>query len=296
MKKYFALLGLTALLAVTSCGNKDQQAALDSDSVRIADLTTEYNQATSFNDSLMLLMGDIYTGLDSINMQEGLLYSQGGDNVDRRAEIRENLANIRARLNANRQLLNDMEAKIKNSDNQNAVLTKTIAQLKAHIQQQEQKISQLEADLSKTKEELTVAHGEITNLNTQVAETQEQVKVETAAKEKAQQETVAAENEANRVYYCIGTNKELKNKGILEKKFLRATKVLQGNFDHNYFTAADKRSISLIPTGGKKVEIKTNMPADSYQIIDNADGTKSIKITNPTKFWSLSPYLVVQIN
>lgn len=294
MKKYFSLVAI-ALIVLASCGTKDAKQ-LDSDSVKIADLTSEYKEATSFNDSLMLLMGDIYTGLDSINAQEGLLYSAGGDNADRRAEIRENLNNIRARLNANRQLLNDMEAKLNASDNKNAVLAKTISQLKAHIAQQDEKISRLESDLSKSKAELEQAHGQISSLNTQVAETQEQVKVETAAKEQAQQETVAAENEANKVYYCIGTNKELKNNGILSKKFLGATKVLQGNFNTSYFTKGDKRSLSIIPTGGKKVKIWSNMPAGSYQILDNADGTKSIKITNPSTFWSRSPYLIIQIN
>ena len=230
MKKIFAFIGLGALLLASACGNKNG-GQVDSDSMRFADLTSEYNEATSFNDSLMLLMGDIYTGLDSINAQEGLLYSQGGDNVDRRAEVRQNLENIRARLNANRRLLADMEAKLNSSNNKNAVLTKTISQLKAHIEQQDQKIARLEADLSKTKGELEAAHGEISNLNTQVAETQEQVKVETAAKEQAQQQAIEAENEANRVYYCIGTNKELKKNGLLQKKFLGATKLMQCNFN-----------------------------------------------------------------
>lgn len=295
MKKLFPILAVGALIFASACGNKEARE-LDSDSMKIADLTSEYNQATSFNDSLMLLMGDIYTGLDSINQQEGLLRSLGGDNTGRRAEIRQNLENIRARLNANRQLLNDMEVKLKSSNNQNVVLTKTIAQLKDHIAQQDQKIAALESDLSNTRGQLETAKGEITNLNTQVAETQEQVKAETAAKEQAQQETVAAENEANRVYYCIGTNKELKQNGMLEKKFLGATKVLKGNFNANYFTQADKRTISIIPTGGKKVKIWSNMPAGSYQIVENADGTQTIKITNPEKFWSLTPYLIVQIN
>lgn len=302
MKKLLALLGAAAIvLAVASCGSKKQE--VDSDSMKIVDLTQEYQQATSFNDSLMLLMGDIYTGLDSINMQEGLLYSQGGDNADRRAEIRQNLASIRARLNANRALLNDMETKLNNSNNKNGVLTKTIAQLKAHIEQQDQKIARLEADLSKTQGELTqtrgqlaTAHTEIGNLNTKVAETEEQVKVETAAKEQAQQETIAAENEANKVYYCIGTNKELKKNGLLEKKFLGATKVMKGNFNASYFTQADKRSLGIINTNGKKVKIWSNMPSGSYQIITNADGTQSVKITDPARFWSLSPYLIIQIN
>ena len=287
MKKTFICLGLGALLLASCSGNRKQ---LDEDSQRIAQLSAEYQEANSFNDSLMLLMGDIYTGLDSINQQEGLLYNIGqGDNVDRRQEVRQNLANIKARLNANRALLDKMEAQLKNSNNQNSVLTKTIAQLKAHIEQQDQKIAQLENDLSS-------ARGQIEQLNTQVAETQEQVKAETAAKEQAQQETVAAENAANTVYYAIGTNKELKKNGLLEKKFLGATKVLQGDFNSSYFTKGDRRNITSIPTQSKKLKVWSNNPKNSYEITENAQGYKVLKITDPAAFWSLSPYLILQVD
>lgn len=287
MKKNLLLLGIGALLLASCTGN---QKKLDEDSIRIADLTAEYQEATSFNDSLMLLMGDIYTGLDSINMQEGLLYNMGnGENNDRRAEIRHNLSAIKARLAANKQLLNDMEAKIKASGNQNSVLAKTISQLKDRIAAQDQKIANLESELSAAKDQ-------IENLNTQVAEGQEQVKAETAAKEEAQAQAVAAENAANRVYYAIGTNGDLKSKGLLEKKFLGATKVLTGNFDSSYFVTADKRNLSSIPTNSKKVKIWSNMPTDSYTIVGGKDDPKTIEITNPSKFWSLTPYLIIQVD
>lgn len=288
MKKSFYLLAAAALVLV-GCANK-QSEQLNEDSLRIVELSEDYQEATNFNDSLMLLMGDIYTGLDSINAQEGLLYNLGnGENPNRREEIRQNLSNIKARLNANKNLLNEMEKKLKDSGNQNAVLTKTISQLKAHIEQQDKKIAQLEADLNAAK-------GQITELNTQVATAQEQVKTETAAKEQAQQETVAAENELNKVYYAIGTNKELKKNGLLEKKFLSSTKVLKGDYNLSYFTTADKRTLKSIPTNSKKLKIWTNMPADSYQIVDNADGTKTLKITDSQKFWSFTPYLILQVD
>lgn len=274
-------------LLLSSCAGKDQKK-IDEDSVKIADLTAEYEEATNFNDSLMLLMGDIYTGLDSINTQEGLLYNMGsGDAADRRAEIRRNLSTIKARLAANKQLLASMEAKVKASGNENSVQAKTIAQLRQHIEQQDAKIAQLESDLSKAREE-------IGNLNTQVAETQEQVKVETQAKEEAQAATVAAENEANKVYYAIGSNKELKDKGLLSKKFLGTTKVLKGNFDASYFVTADKRTLKSIPTNAKKVKIWSNMPEGSYRIVGEKDGPKSIEIVNPDKFWSLASHLIIQ--
>lgn len=285
MKKSLLLLGLGALI-FSSCSNNNKK--LEEDSIKIADLTADYQEAASFNDSLMLLMGDIYMGLDSINMQEGLLYNMNSnEGVDRRAEIRQNLSTIRSRLEANKKMLAEMEAKVKNSNNQNSVLLKTIDQLKAHIESQDLKISQLENDLANAKTQ-------IDDLNNQVTETQEQLTSETAAKEQAQQETIAAENEANKVFYAMGTNKELKNNGLLEKKFLGATKVLQGNFNTNYFTVSDKRNLSTIHTNSKKVKIWSNMAAGSYEIVENADNTKTIKITNPAKFWSITPYLIIQ--
>lgn len=287
MKKGIIALGTIALL-LTSCGGT--QKKLEEDSLRIADLTSQYEEATNFNDSLMLLMGDIYTGLDSINMQEGLLYNMSAsENGNRRQEIRENLNNIKVRLAANKQLLMEMESKLKSTGNKNAVLLKTINQLKSHIEQQDEKIALLEGDLSK-------ARGQIENLNTQVAEGQEQVKVETAAKEAAQEEATAARNEANKVYYAIGTNKDLKNQGLLEKKFLGSTQVMKGDFDASYFVTGDMRNLKSIPTGAKKVKIWTNMPSGSYRIVGDKEGPKTIEITDPAKFWSLSRYLVVQVD
>lgn len=289
MKKILALIGAGSLLLGAACSGNQEK--IDEDSARIAELTSEYNEATSFNDSLMLLMGDIYTGLDSINSQEGLLYNMNatGENVDRRAEIRQNLSNIKARLAANRALLDQMEAKLKASNDASSIAAKTIAQLKERIEQQDAKIAELEGELAN-------ARGQIDELNTQVAQTQADLSAESAAKEKAQQETVAAENEANKVFYAIGTNKELKKNGLLEKKFLGATKVLQGDFNASYFTQADKRTITSIPTNSKKLKIWSNMPEGSYEIVTNANDTKTLRITNPTAFWSLTPYLILQID
>lgn len=289
MKKLILFFGLGVLL-MSSCAKREEQQTVNEDSIKLVDMTAQYEIATNFNDSLMLLMGDIYTGLDSINMQEGLLYNMGnGENVDRREEIRNNLSAIKKRLAANKQLLAQLEAKIKAEGNENSVQAKTIAQLRQHIEQQDQKIAQLENDL-------TQARGQIEQLNTQVAETQEQVRIETAAKEEAQAETVKVENEKNTVYYVIGTNKDLKQKGLLEKKFLGATKVLRGDFDPSYFKKADLRTLKSIPTGSKKVKIWTNMPEGSYQIVGEKDGPKTIEITNPEKFWSLASHLVIQID
>lgn len=290
MKKLFYMLGIGVLLtSITSCDKKAEQQVQE-DQKQIAELNANYQQATNFNDSLMLLMGDIYTGLDSINTQEQLLYAPGqGDNANRRAEIQHNLSAIKQRLAANRQVLDKLENNLKTSNNKNEVLLRTINQLKARLDAQDQRVKELETQLAD-------ANAQIGQLTTQVAETQEQVKTETAAKEEAQQQATEANNELNVVYYAIGTNKELKQNNLISKKFLGATKVMKGDFNQAYFTKGDKRNITVIPTTGKKIKLWSNNPVGSYQIISEPNGTQSLKITDPAKFWSLSPYLIIQID
>ncbi len=294
MKQRTAIL--TAACAIlmggmASCSNPNGSAEGEMTAQdTIAQLSEEYSQAQNFNDSLLLLMGDIYTGLDSINMQEQLLYTPGaGDNANRRAEIQANLSAIRARLNANRKLLNEMQGKLNASNQKNSVQAKTITQLQARIDAQEKRITELQNQLND-------ANAQIGQLNNQVAETQEQVKAETAAKEEAQQQATETANELNTVYFAIGTNKELKKQGLLEKKFLGATKVMKGDFNRSYFTKADKRTLTTIPTSGKKVKIWTNMPSGTYQIVTESNGTQSVKITSPERFWQYTPYLIIQID
>lgn len=256
----------------------------------IADLTAEYQEATNFNDSLLLLMGDIYTGLDSINIQEGLLYNLGpGENSQRRDEIRQNLANIKARLAANRQLLAEMEQKLGSAEKNNVVLQRTIEQLKNHIAQQDAKISDMEAQLQGANEQ-------IAELNMTVEEKEMQVQEQTQAREAAQQQAqkadqqrLAAESETNAVYYALGTGKELKNNGLNDPK--------KGYQNMSYFTKADKRSLTEIPLYSKSDPKFRSQepPKNSYTIVTNADKTKTLRITDPVEFWKYTKYLVLEV-
>lgn len=288
MKKIsIALCGIT-LLGFTACNSGYKEKA-EQDSLRILELTSNYEEAATFNDSLMLLMADIYNGLDSINMQEGLLYNMGNGESDRRAEVRRNLTAIKERLAQNHQLLAHMEKKMKDSGNQNAVLSKTIEQMKIRLDDQDSHIASLESKLA-------IANDSIANLNAQVAAKEMQVQVQTEAKDAAFNALNEADRQLNTVYYAMGTNKELKENGLLEKKFLGQTKVLKGDVNEAYFTRADKRTLTTIPTGAKKIKIWTNMPAGSYEEVKNADKTITLKITDPSEFWNYSPYLIIQLD
>lgn len=285
--KRILIFATVALVTLAACNNQDKN--VEENQSMVEELNTRYQEANDFKDSLLLLMGDIYAGLDSINTQEGLLITPGiGDNSDRRAEIKENLTLIRQRLELNKKLLAELEKKAKDANANSVVLQRTIEQMKQRIAEQDARISELSEELAKANET-------INTLTDQVNETQQQLDEQTKISEDTQAQLTATENEANTVYYIIGTAKELKEANVLEKKFLQATKIMQGDdIRYSSFIKGDKRTLLSIPTGAKKVEIKSLNDAASYEIVGGKDEPKTIKITNPELFWQKTPYLVIE--
>ena len=100
----------------------------------------------------------------------------------------------------------------------------------------------------------------------------------------------------NAVWYCVATSKKLKDTKIISNTGLfQAKKVLATDFDKTAFTKVDLRNVSSIPTNSKNVKIISSHPQSSYKLVTGDDKNITIQITDPSKFWSVSKYLVVQI-
>lgn len=247
--------------------------------------------ALANQDSLLVLLNDITDGMNQIKDLEKILGNTNdltAESQSRKDQIRNDMYSIQQALQERRERLAELEKKLKSSQGYNATLQKTIDNLKAEIATQETTISTLRNDLASAKIQIADLGTKVDSLSTTVASVTEE-------KVKAQEETQNVTNELNTCYYAIGTKKELKEAKIIETGFLRKTKLLQADFQQSYFTKADKRTLTVIPTQSKKAKILTNMPSDSY-VIEDEGGIKVIKVTNPERFWSLSNYLVIQVD
>ena len=79
-------------------------------------------------------------------------------------------------------------------------------------------------------------------------------------------------------------------------QFLSKGDVLKnGDFNKDYFTPIDIRYDKEIKLYSKNAKVLTTHPAGSYALEKDSNGQYEIHITNPTKFWSVSKYLVVQV-
>lgn len=289
MKKTL-LAGLGALLALSACNQKNETE--EAHKQAIADASkVELQNAVADRDQLFLLVNEISQGMDQIKDLENILTvnaNAGGETPSQREQIQADIASIQKALQERREKLAELEKKLNNSTLTNNNLRSTIATLRNQIDTQCNEIESL-------KTNLTAAKARIGELNTAVDSLNTTVTTVTAQKDEAEQQSVDLANELNTCFYAVGSKKELKDNEIIETGFLRKTKIMEGDFDRNFFTTADKRTLTTIPLHSDKAKVLTNQPESSY-VIEDVDGQKVLRITNPASFWSLSNYLVVQIN
>ncbi len=103
--------------------------------------------------------------------------------------------------------------------------------------------------------------------------------------------------ELNEAYYSYGTVKELRDNGVIEKKgaiYSLKTIKIKSDLNEDYFTKIDITKVKEIPFEGKKYEIITDHPSDSYEVTGEGNSHKLI-IKNYKKFWKISKFLVIGI-
>ncbi len=271
MKKTL-LAGLGALLALSACNQKNETE--EAHKQAIADASkVELQNAVADRDQLFLLVNEISQGMDQIKDLENILTvnaNAGGETPSQREQIQADIASIQKALQERREKLAELEKKLNNSTLTNNNLRSTIATLRNQIDTQSNEIESL-------KTNLTAAKARIGELNTAVDSLNTTVTTVTAQKDEAEQQSVDLANELNTCFYAVGSKKELKDNEIIETGFLRKTKIMEGDFDRNFFTTADKRTLTTIPLHSDKAKVLTNQPESSY-VIEDVDGQKVLQI------------------
>lgn len=288
IKKTFLTFAVTAIaLGLSSCGDKSENQTQQVSQPTAADLQAQRDAAEK--DSLIALFNDIYGDMMQIKEVESIITVPRVNGEKTSAPLlRDDIQAIRQTLQERRERLAELEKALSSKSGENSQLTQMIANLKENI-------AQNEATINTLTEQLQIANDQIASLNVQVDSLNTSVATATAEKQAAEETNQKLTNEMNRVYYAIGSGSELKEHKLVESKFLRKTKVLQnGDFDEAYFTVADKRTLTSIPLASKKAKVMTGQPEDSYTITENANGTKVLNITNPTRFWNAGIYLIVK--
>lgn len=281
---FYSLLLSTAVLSITSCGEKADKGNTEADSLRNV---IGANMAEM--DEMNLFLDAVNTSMDSVvNMEGGILRTSGESPMSKKEQIKQNLEAYKMMLERQRERISILEAKLKDGDAKSKKMLQTIQALKKQIEEKDKTIVELTEELEKRKFDIVTLKSHVDKLNTNVA----QLKEEKAEQEKALE---AQSDMLNEAYVVIGSKKELKAAGLMTGGSLfKKSKLNMSKVNASAFRKIDIRNVKSFKIPANRYEILSQMPSGSYKVSNNSDGTSTLTITDATRFWSVTNYLVIK--
>ncbi len=266
-----------------ACGNK-VEGNPEADSLR-----NVLNEKLSEMSEMGLFLDAVNASMDSVvNMDGNILQTVGESPLSRKQQIQQNIEAYKLILQRQRERLATLEEKLKGSEANNEKMLKIISSLKQQLNEKDQAIVELTEELGKRNVDIKTLKTHVEKLNTQVAQLEEETKSQ-------EQALVAQSDIMNEAYVFIGSKKELKDAGLLTSgSIFKKSKLDLSQLNASAFNKIDIRKTKSFTIPAKKATVLTQMPSDSYTISDNGDGTSTLAVTDPSRFWSMSNYLVVK--
>ena len=281
MKKIM-LLGL-CMAAMVACKQEKPKADLALVQQRDSLNQIIVQKDNEIND-MMSTMNEIEEGFREISEAENRVsIAKDGEGANKQQRIRENMQFIQQTMKQNRDLINKLRQQLRESSFKGEQLKRAIENLAQQLEEKNQQIQQLRAELDAKDIHILELDENIANLNTDVSNL--------TAESSRKTETINAQDkELNTAWFVFGTKSELKEQNIYVKG-----KVLQSNFNKEYFTKIDIRVDKEIKLYSRSAELLTAHPSNSYTLQRDANKQYVLRITNPQQFWSTSKYLVVLV-
>ena len=285
MKKLAVLIVCAAVMA--SCdsfsGGSKNQLKAENDS-----LLMELTQRNAELDEMMGTFNDISEGFRQINAAESRVDLQRGavaeGSLNAKQQIASDIEFIRKQMEENKEQIAKLQSMLKNSKNNSAQLKRAVESLTQELVAKTQRIEELQAELASKNIRIQELDAAVSDLSV--------AKETLAAENEAKAKTVAEQEKSlNAAWFVFGTKSELK-----AQKILQSGDVLKSaDFNKDYFTQIDIRTTKEIKLYSKRAELLTTHPTGSYELVKDDKGQLTLKITNPTEFWSVSRYLVIQV-
>ena len=198
-------------------------------------------------------------------------------------QIASDIEFISKQMEENKAQIAKLQAQLKNSKYNSTQLKKAVEALTTELNAKQQRIEELQTELASKNIRIQELDAAVSDLSAE--------KETLTAENEAKAKTVAEQEKSlNAAWFVFGTKSELK-----AQKILQSGDVLKSADFNKDFTQIDIRTTKEIKLYSKRAELLTTHPAGSYELVKDDKGQLTLKITNPTEFWSVSKYLVIQV-
>ena len=277
------LMMVMCLMALASCKQEKVAPALPQNS-QVDSLSRIIEQKDNEINDMMELFNEVEEGFRLISEAENRVnLVKNGEGADKAQRIRENIQFIQQRLSQNRELIAKLRQQLRESSIKGDQLKRTLDNLVKQLEEKDGQLRNLRAQLDAKDIHIAELDQTISDLHQDV----DNLKGESQQKSNT---INTQDKQLHTAWFVFGTKKELKEQGILD-----GGKVLQGNFNKNYFTKIDIRVEKEIKLYSKSAKLLTMHPSSSYTLARDSKNQYVLRINNPQIFWSTSKYLVIQV-
>lgn len=236
------------------------------------------------------MVATLNSALDTISVEEGLLFvSRNSDAQMSRTDAIKNLERFETVVRHQQERIAQLEADLNKQGSDGG--------MQGLVEHMKQQIAGKDAEIANLKKELQNKDVDIAKLRRYVESQRSQIRQQNAAiaeldrRNKRQTEALVRQDAViNNCYVLIGSKKDLKRKGIVKSGKI----VSDAMMDRSKFAKIDIRKWREISFEAKRPRILTSMPSASYMLTTNGKRNFTLRVTDPTQFWSISNFLVIQ--
>jgi len=282
MKKLFIFTML--VLAMASCKDGVDPRVVAVLNQKVDSLNRVGVQKDNEINDMLEMFNMVEDGFRAINEAQGrVTVERSGEGAGSEARIRENMAFIQETMAQNKELIEKLRLRLRESSIATEQLRKTLDNLTQQMEEKEQELTALRGELERKDIHIAELGEQVAELNSDVAQLKD---------DNAQKDAVISsqDKDLHTAWYAFGTKRELRDQGVLQRG-----EVLQGEFNRDYFTKIDTRVDKEIRLLSRDAKLLTNHPVGSYTLERDANKQYVLRITNPDQFWGASKYLVIQV-
>jgi len=283
------------LLSIIGCLYACDSAELNNEILRANDEKQQLMEESAKKDSIIFTiiqsLNDIGDNLEEVKAKQGIvtMYANSNEenNLNQRDKIIDDIQMINKLMEDNKDRLAWMKSKIDHLSKDLKSSVPKIANLEKLIARMTKSLEEKDVEIGELKDKLV-------NLNISL----DSLSIAYDIQEIEMEGQVASLNTA---YYCYGTFKELKEKGVITKEGgfigIGRTEKLTEDFNKSYFTKIDITETTSIDLYSDKAKLVTNHPSGSYALEgQEEDKVDKLVITEPGEFWGASKYLVIIVD
>lgn len=252
-----------------------------------SELSFELTNRDSLINEWMQAFNEIERDLITMREKENLLKFSNTDpeiTADIKERILSEIRLLNSLMKENKAKIATLNYKLKQSGMEIAALKEKMIDLENAIVERDKSIADLKFELVKNEFVLEDLNKLIDSLDYEVIKKNKEIELQVA--------------KMNTAYVAIGSSKELKQKGLVEKNggflgFLGRNKEVSTVISEKDFNEIDIVQTNKIKVNSKKAELISNHPASSYKFVRNDSLIAYLEIKDSKEFWKLTRYVVV---